>query len=118
MQIQICRPHGYDLGAYTVEINLDPSEWNDFHGWPIVFEIPKLDKRALYPDEHYRVAVPVSRTEIELRGILRNGCWRGHCYSNGVEENDNPTPIATVKVALEANINNALQIMKAVFTTP
>lgn len=118
MQIHICRPTGYDFGAYTVEINLDPSEWNDFHGWPIVFEIPKLNKRALYPDEHYRVAVPVSGSAIEFRGILRDGCWSGHCYSNGIEESENPTPIVTVKRALEANIQTALQIMKAAFTRP
>lgn len=116
MNIVTLRPKGYDEGAFTVEVNLEPSEWDKCRGWPIVFKIPSLAKRALYPDEHYRVAIPHASKEIEIGGVLRDGCWRGHCYSNGVEESKNPTPITEVEAALQKNIGDAVQCAQSVFT--
>jgi hypothetical protein len=45
-------------------------------------------------------------------GVLNSKGWFGHCYTNGIEEKDNPTSIEDVKDALAKNINAILKVMK------
>lgn len=102
--INISRPTGYDLGAYRVFIKLRFPEEASYNGKPIPFRLPELKMRRMASDDEYRsiVGVPDAKqfVKYEMGGVFINGEWRGHLYTNGIEEKQNPTPIEVVKSVL------------------
>ncbi|MDU0583504.1 hypothetical protein [Pseudomonas aeruginosa] len=108
LQIRITQPSGYDYGAWRVDIKLKNPE--DFP-FPIVFPMPKLSSRAMRSDPEYQVAwLSVHTEKHEMGGILREGVWRGHLYSNGCTESQNPTSLETVEKALRDTLRPLLDL--------
>jgi len=106
VQIRVSRPETYDAGAWRVEIKLRKPEECPY---PVVFPLPKLEKRLIHCDPEYRAAWFDSATQLhEPAGVLKDGMWRGDCYSNGIAESDNPTPLEEVEQALRKNIEMVL----------
>jgi hypothetical protein len=112
MQVLYFRPPGYDEGAFRLAVELNAEEQAVVASAPSVsFEIPRLERRSIYSDRDYEVAAVVN-DNVELRGVLTRAGWFGHCYTNGVEEAHNPTPIGNVVTRLEERVNGALAIMR------
>jgi len=112
MQVVCSRPTGYQDGAFRLCIALTPAERALVEAAPqIAFAIPRLRRRAVYPDAGYQVAAPINGA-VELRGILTRDGWYGDCYSNGVTEARNPTPVALVVQHLAASVDAALAVMR------
>lgn len=114
MEVLAHRPVGYDLGAYRLVIRLSEDEERIVRDAPrIAFRLPKLPKRSVIADSGFNVAA-VLAGEVELMGVLQLGAgWLGHCYTNGVEERANPTPIGAVTSALQQNAEQAIATMRA-----
>ena len=102
----------YDEGAFAVTIQVEPRWWQDIPVTPVVFDIPKLTDRAIYSDAGYRIAVPNNKSDVEIKGALHQGKWMGHCYTNGVPESQNKTPVKDVEAALETSVEQALSILR------
>lgn len=112
MQVLHFRPPGYDEGAFRLAVELTADEQAIVASAPAVsFEIPRLPRRSILSDRAYEVAAAVNG-DVQLRGVLARDGWFGHCYTNGIEEARNPTPMATVVAELEARVNGALGIMR------
>lgn len=110
--VHIYRPDGYDLGAWRVLITLRNPEEGLWCGKPIPFALPTLEKRRLDSDKEYQSIVGVPSKEhfvgYGMGGSFINGEWRGHLYSNGIAEKDNPTSIEEVRILLVNVINSLL----------
>lgn len=105
VQVSIDRPDGYQHGAWRTRINLRHPDGMLFQGAPIPFELPRLPARRIHPDDGFAVATSGwDGSGSGLSGIFVKGVWEGHLYSNGVEEDDNPTSIETVRAALKAAV--------------
>jgi len=110
VQVSIEQPDDYQYGAWRARITLRTPEAMRFHGAPIPFALPRLLARRIHPDEGY--AVTTSNWDGEgsgLSGIFVKGVWEGHVYSNGVEEDENPTLIDAVRDALKAAVAERLE---------
>ncbi len=106
--VHIYRPAGYDLGAWRVTVKLrNPAEmtWN---GTAIPFALPALPKRRLESDPEYRALV-FDHHQPYFGGEFSAGEWRGHLYSNGCPESENPTPIEAVAEALTTIITQLIE---------
>jgi hypothetical protein len=107
IRVRIHKPEDYKPGAWRVTIKLrKPSEalWGGAH---IPFEMPDLPKRRFASDPEYR-AVVISRDTHTHGGRFIDGEWRGHLYSNGCPESENPTSIEAVEQALIKTIEELL----------
>jgi hypothetical protein len=112
MQVLSFTPPGYDDGAFRLAVDLNAEERAIVASTPsISFELPQLARRSIHSDHAYTVACSVNGV-VQMRGVLIREGWFGHCYTNGVAEQDNPTPMATVIAALETNVNVALTTMR------
>jgi hypothetical protein len=81
----------------------DPSE-SFWGGNPIPFELPELENRRISSDKEFESLV-VRNGEYKLGGVFDSvGRWCGHVYSNGVFEQDNPTPIESVRTELRKTV--------------
>lgn len=102
--VNISRPTGYDLGAYRVLIKLRRPEEALYNRQPVPFKLPEFEKRRLASDDEYRAVVGVPHdadfVKYEMGGVFLNGEWRGHLYTNGIEEKKNPTSIEKVRSVL------------------
>jgi hypothetical protein len=106
VQIRVTRPETYDVGAWRLEIKLRKPEDCPY---PMVFPLPKLERRLMLPDPEYRAAWFDSEASAhEPAGVLIDGIWRGNCYSNGIAESENPTSLETVERELRHNIEMVL----------
>ncbi|HEF4763160.1 TPA: hypothetical protein SAN82_005638 [Pseudomonas putida] len=106
VQVRVTRPEGYQHGAWRVEIKLKKPEECPY---PLVFPLPKLEKRSIHCDPEYRAAWFDSGTQLhEPGGVLQDGVWRGNCYTNGIAEPDNPTSLEEVEQALRQIIETGL----------
>lgn len=94
----------YDPGAWKVIVRLKYLVVNH----PILFRIPKLENRIIHSDPGYFAAWPSELGHHEICGLLNNGIWTGHIYSNGISESDNPTSIEIVREKLVKEIKNSL----------
>lgn len=115
--VHISKPHGYDPGAWQVFIKLRDKEESIWHGSSIPFPLPDtFKKRRLSSDREYQAVVGVAISkgfnQYEMGGVFVNGEWRGHLYSNGIEEGQNPTSIEEVKAGLVAHISRHLDKFK------
>lgn len=107
VRITIERPAGYDYGAWRARMTLRSPDAMEFMGGPVPFRIPQLEARRVYPDKGYRVAAADwNKKGSGLDGIFVNGAWEGDIYSNGVEEDDNPTTLDAVVAALKAAVRD------------
>lgn len=110
VQIRVSRPEGYMHGAWRVEIKLRKPEECPY---PAVFPLPQLERRVFRSDPEYDAAwFDAAKQSYEPAGILNEGIWRGACYSNGVDESDNPTPLKEVEQALRKNIEMVLEYLR------
>ena len=70
---------------------------------------PKTGKRSIHCDPEHRAAWFNGDTQAhETAGVLKDGMWRGDCYSNGITESENPTALEEVEQALHKNIEMVL----------
>ncbi|MCK9738075.1 hypothetical protein [Pseudomonas syringae] len=109
--VHIFKPEGaepaYDPGAWKVIIRLKNIEESTS---PVLFRFPKLKNRIIHSDTGYFAALPIETGGYEICGILNGGIWTGHLYSNGISEENNPTPIETVRNALIEEIKSQLSL--------
>ena len=107
--IHIFRPDGYDFGAWRVTIKLrNPAEL-EWRGKPIPFEFPKLPQRRIHPDDEFIAVVRNTGSDaLELGGQFVKGVFQGHLYSNGIDEERNPTSIDDVRDALDGAVQELL----------
>ena len=114
--VHISRPEGYNFGAWRVFIKLRTPEEATWNGSPVPFSLPNFEKRRLVSDDDYKAVVGVTNqehfVEYQMGGVFIRGEWRGHLYSNGVEENLNPTTIEEVQSKLEKHIATHLDKFK------
>ncbi len=97
----------YDPGAWKVIIRLKNTNKDTP---PILFRFPKLKKRIFHSDQDYFAAWPIETGGHEICGMLKNGIWTGHLYSNGTPEDKNPTSIETVRETLMEEIKKQLSL--------
>ena len=110
VQIRVSRPETYEAGAWRVEIKLKKPEECPY---PLVFPLPDLDKRSIHCDPEHRAAWFNAETQThETAGVLRDGIWRGDCYTNGIAESENPTSLEVVEQALRNKIEMALAYLR------
>lgn len=110
VQVSIERPDDYQYGAWRAQITLRTPEAMRFQGAPIPFALPRLLARRIHPDEGYAVATSNWDGQGSgLSGIFVKGVWEGHVYSNGIEEDKNPTSIDAVRDALKAVVADRLE---------
>jgi hypothetical protein len=107
--VHIFQPPGYDYGVWRTIIKLrNPAEMT-WVGKPIPFHVPELPKRRLHSDPEYLAVVFDQKTqEPDLGGQFVEGEWRGHLYSNGCAEAENPTAIADVRSALTSTVEKII----------
>lgn len=99
--VSITRPPGYDLGAWLVRIKVQDPNAVTWQGRPFGFQLPELPKRRIQSDPTYLAPILAAGGEIKLGGHFIDGLWRGHIYTNGIEEGRNPTPLEVVRDELE-----------------
>ena len=109
MELNIYKPYGYGPGSYKVEASLSSQELAAYQLKPISFYLPELPKRLILAYSPFVVAAS-TETGMKLRGIFVNGKWESHVYSNGLDEEKNPTKIDTVKKELIESIITSIQI--------
>jgi len=102
--VHIYRPAGYDLGAWRVTIKLRNPDEATWGGAAVPFALPNLPKRRISSDPEY-TAVLFRGDQLDLGGKFVKGEWRGHLYSNGCPESENPTSVDTVREALASTID-------------
>jgi len=98
------RPEGYDLGAWTIEASLGQKIIDLLNGSQLVFALPSLPNRLCRPDKGYYHA-----NSDGLQGCFVDGKWRGHLYSNGIEEYENPTQIDAFRAVFIQNVMKILE---------
>jgi hypothetical protein len=114
--VHIYRPEGYDFGAWRVFVKLRNPDEATWFGSSVPFVLPGFEKRRLASDDEYRSIVGVQNKEnfvnYELGGVFIEGEWRGHLYSNGIKEQENPTTIDEVRAGLVDHIAKHLDRFK------
>lgn len=94
----IFRPDKYQVGAWRVELRLSEAVQKFWGSSPFQFDIPKLPKRFFQMESEFRSNQYVGR--------FVDGVWKADLYTNGVEEIENPTPIAAVRRALLESLDD------------
>lgn len=108
VQVRITRPDGYDHGAWRMEIKLKDPEQNEL---PLIFPTTGLPYRSVHSDPEHRAVWYNHAIQLnDMGGLLQNGVWRGHLYSNGIAESDNPTTLADVEQHFQALIEKLLVV--------
>lgn len=72
----------------------------------VPFALPRLEGRSIRPDDAFRSAPRDPSHGYD--GLLVDGKWQADLYSNGFEEDDNPTPIEAARNALEQRLRKLL----------
>jgi hypothetical protein len=113
VNILLQQPDDYMPGAYKARITLREREAMEFQGVPIAFALPRLSKRRVHPDKGFAVAASNwDGVGSGLDGVFVDGAWEGHIYTNGIEEDENPTPIAAVVDALKAEVTKRIDLFR------
>ena len=104
LNVHIYHPADYAPEAWRVTMKLrDPTEMT-WAGAPIPFPMPNPGYVAITYGPNHMPA---------LGGKFVNGEWRGHLYSNGCREVENPTSIEMVREALA---NTVMEQIKGVLS--
>jgi hypothetical protein len=101
----ISRPDNYQRGAWRIEVYAGKNHWSEFGANDVGFAIPQLPKR------HIIVKYPFLMDH--QMGRLNDGYWCADMYSNGIDEDRNPTSLETVEAAILTSINAALNRAEA-----
>jgi hypothetical protein len=101
VRCSIFRPSRYQYGAWRVNISLGPVVRKFLGNSPLVFTLPTLLKRNV-------VMEPGFMRDLHI-AAFQNGEWAADVYSNGIDEDDNPTTIARVKAQLLSSVNKTLK---------
>lgn len=91
VRCQIFRPDRYAYGAWRVELTLGPGARRHM-GPEFGFLLPRLPKRNWVCAADYGSPVTAGR--------VRDGRWEGDLYTNGIAEDENPTSIVDVHLAV------------------
>lgn len=94
--VRIYRPDDYGYGAWRVLLVLDQSVITQ--SWNIPF--PELDGRRFATDPGYDAMISTAPSNWDKAFRFVDGICELHLYSNGVEEDQNPTPLPAVAEAL------------------
>lgn len=109
VRVHVARPEGYQEGAWQVSITLrDPLDMGSGEA-AVPFPLPKLQKRRIAADKGFRAVASIGEGEYVLGGRFTDGTWRGHIYSNGCSEAQNPTLISEVEAALRSSVELAIE---------
>lgn len=113
VKVHLDRPAGYDFGAWKARITLRDGTAMQWMDAPIPFNLPSLPKRRVHPDTGFAVAAGYEEGHASgLAGIFVDGVWEGHVYTNGVPEEENPTPIEAIAEALRAAVAERIAAFK------
>ena len=114
LNVHIYHPADYAPEAWRVTMKLrDPTEMT-WAGAPIPFPMPTVPMRLVASDDPGYVAITYGPNHMPaLGGKFVNGEWRGHLYSNGCREVENPTSIEMVREALA---NTVMEQIKGVLS--
>jgi len=110
INVHIFKPADYEPEAWRVTIKLRNPDDMIWKGAPIPFGLPALEKRRIQSDPEYHAIffyLGTPNKPIEGGRFVR-GEWRGHLYSNGCFEAENPTSIADVRAALVSTIEKVI----------
>lgn len=113
MNIEIIQPSDYQCGAWQVTVTLTDEEKNYFKKCPLPFPLPSLPNRLIVWDKDYVMAVAEEKKTV-LKAKFVDGVWRGHVYSSGLGENDNPTSIDVVKQEIEKAVSETIIAIKEI----
>lgn len=114
VRVTIERPAGYDYGTWRARMTLRSPDAMEFMGGPVPFSIPRLDARRIDPGKGYCVAAANwDGKGSGLDGIFVDGVWEGNIYSNGVEEDSNPTPMSDIVTALKAAVRDQVRVRRS-----
>lgn len=97
---QLYKPDGYDDGAWKLRVSLGDVAKKLLKNHRLVVQIPALEKRNVFPDKGYRF--DVDKME------FKEGLLEAHIYTNGISEDENPTPISEVRAEIMRIIYTAL----------
>lgn len=97
---QLYKPDGYDQGAWKLRVSLGDAAKKLLGSHRLVLQIPAQEKRNFYPDKGYRF--DVDKME------FKDGLLEAHIYTNGISEDENPTPISEVRAETMRIIYTAL----------
>ncbi|WP_061291998.1 hypothetical protein [Azotobacter vinelandii] len=97
---QLYKPDRYEHGAWKLRISLGDVAKQRLGGIALALKIPALKKRLFLPDEGYR-------RDVDLI-CFKDGILEAHIYSNGVAEDENPTPISEVRAEIVRSLHTAL----------
>ena len=97
VRCSIFRPDDYGMRAWRVEMRLSSSVLRFWSGSPIQFDIPQLPQRLFRMESEFCFGPFIGR--------FVDGLWKADLYSNGIEEEMNPTSLTEVKCALLQCVN-------------
>ena len=81
---------------------MNPQFVTKMSGSNLTFKLPELQKRLFISEKEYRTAGSEG-----LLGMFVNGHWKGDVYTNGIEENKNPTSVDDFRRAFIDSVRNA-----------
>ena len=113
VKVHLDQPDTYMHGAYRARVTLPAADNAAFKGVPIAFPLPRLPNRRVHADDGFFVAASNwDGTGSGFDGVLVDGVWQGHIYTNGIDEDANPTPIADVVAALKAAVTERVTVLR------
>ena len=113
VKVHLDQPETYMNGAYRARVTLPAADKAAFKGVPIAFPLPRLPNRRVHADDGFFVAASNwDETGSGFDGVLVDGVWQGHIYTNGIDEDANPTPIADVVAALQAAVTERVTVLR------
>lgn len=98
--IQLYKPDGYDARAWRLRVSLGDEVKSYLGTTSLVLNIPVQDSRLFLPDNGYR------RDHALMH--FKNGLLEADVYSNGISENENPTPIEDVYSGMVKSLHQTL----------
>lgn len=98
--VRIYRPDDYGFGAWRVLLALDDNVVTQT--WNIPF--PELDGRLFTTDPGYDAMISTAPDRWDKAFRFVDGICELHLYSNGVGEEQNPTPLPAVAEALIGSV--------------
>ncbi|ELB3894118.1 MULTISPECIES: hypothetical protein [Morganellaceae] len=106
--VRIYKPENYQFGAWHVEITLSKKSGPIMEG--IGINYPDIKHRIFIADKAsgYSTAVLYDDKDWENGFLIKNGGSHFDLYSNGIPEEENPTPIIEVAEVLADHINNII----------
>ncbi|EIF0943663.1 hypothetical protein K5001_004746, partial [Escherichia coli] len=94
--VRIYRPENYARGAWRVTLSLPENYATQM--WNIPF--PELEYRLFTADPGYSALISAEPDRWDKAFRFVDGVCELHLYTNGVEEDHNPTPLGDVAQAL------------------